>query len=105
MHQYLITKPIPGHELPLKTPVVRDPDNLVYIREEVRGFLIGGFELTPKAWSVAGVSWEFTQQLLSPEWDLFDSLMEGAVRRVSALDKAEIISDTHRLYLSYQLLA
>ncbi|NQU29432.1 MAG: FAD-binding oxidoreductase, partial [Anaerolineae bacterium] len=82
MHQFLTTKPIPGHELPLETPVVRDPDNLVYIREEVRGFLIGGFELNPKAWSVEGVPWEFTQQLLPPEWDLFDVLMEGAMRRV-----------------------
>lgn len=91
MHQYLITKPIPGHELPLQTPVVRDPDNLVYIREEVRGFLVGGFELTPKAWSIGGVPWEFTQQLLPPEWDLFDELMAGAVRRVPVLEKAEII--------------
>ncbi|MCP5087451.1 MAG: FAD-dependent oxidoreductase, partial [Rhodobacteraceae bacterium] len=91
MHQYLTTKPIPGHELPLQTPVVRDPDNLVYIREEVRGFLIGGFELKPKAWSVEGVPWEFTQQLLPPEWDLFDELMEGAMRRVPILEQAEII--------------
>ena len=91
MHQYLITKPIPGHELPLQTPVVRDPDNLVYIREEVRGFLIGGFELNPKAWSVQGVPWEFTQQLLPPEWELFEPLMEGAIRRVPILERAEII--------------
>jgi 4-methylaminobutanoate oxidase (formaldehyde-forming) len=82
MHQYLTTKPIPGHELPIGTPVVRDPDNLVYIREEVQGFLVGGFELEPKAWSVEGVPWEFTQQLLKPEWELFDILMEGAMRRV-----------------------
>ncbi|MBV7331821.1 FAD-dependent oxidoreductase [Chloroflexi bacterium TSY] len=91
MHQFLTTKPIPGHELPLETPVVRDPDNLVYIREEVRGFLIGGPELTPKAWSVDGVPWDFTQQLLPPEWDLFDSVMEGAMRRVPVLERAEII--------------
>jgi len=91
MHQYLTTKPIPGHELPLATPVVRDPDNLVYIREEVRGFLVGGFELNPKAWSVAGVPWDFTQQLLPPEWDLFDSLMAGAMRRVPVLEQAEVI--------------
>lgn len=91
MHQYLITKPIPGHELPLETPVVRDPDNLVYIREEVRGFLIGGFELNPKAWSVEGVDWAFTQQLLAPEWELFEPLMEGAIRSVPILERAEII--------------
>ena len=91
MHQFLTTKPIPGYELPLETPVVRDPDNLVYIREEVRGFLVGGFELNPKAWEVDGVPWEFTQSLLAPEWDLFDSLMEGAMRRVPILEKSEVI--------------
>ncbi len=91
MHQYLITKPIPGHELPRETPVVRDPDNLVYIRVEVGGYLVGGFELNPKAWSVDGVPWEFTQSLLPPEWELFDELMEGATRRVPLLEHAEII--------------
>jgi 4-methylaminobutanoate oxidase (formaldehyde-forming) len=91
MHQYLTTKPIPGHELPPQTPVVRDPDNLVYIREEVRGFLIGGFELNPKAWAVEGVSWDFSQQLLPPEWELFGPVMEGAVRRVPILAQAEVI--------------
>jgi glycine cleavage system T protein len=78
MHQYLTTKPIPGHELPLETPVLRDPDNLVYVREEVRGFLIGGFEPNPKAWSVEGVPWEFSQQLLS-------------LRRPPILEQAEVI--------------
>jgi 4-methylaminobutanoate oxidase (formaldehyde-forming) len=91
MHQYLMTKPIPGSELPHETPVVRDPDNLVYIREEVRGFMVGGFEPDPKAWAVGGVPWEFTQQLLPPEWGLFDQLMEGAIRRVPILEQAEII--------------
>jgi 4-methylaminobutanoate oxidase (formaldehyde-forming) len=90
MHQFLLTRPIPDHELPVDTPVVRDPDNLAYIREEVRGYLVGGFELNPKAWSAGGVPWEFTQQLLPPEWELFDELMEGAIRRVPILEEAEI---------------
>ncbi len=91
MHQFILTKPIPGHELPRATPVVRDPDNLVYVREEVGGYLIGGFESNPKAWSVDGVAWEFTQSLLPPEWELFDELMEGAIRRVPILERVEIV--------------
>jgi len=75
MHQFILTKPIPGQPLPRTTPVVRDPDHLAYIREEVGGYLIGGFESNPKAWSVEGVPWEFTQSLLPPEWELFDELM------------------------------
>ncbi len=89
MHQHLTTKPIPGHELPHDTPVLRDPHNMVYIREEVRGFLIGGFERNPKAWSVDAVPWEFNQQLLNPDWELFDEIMQGAIRRIPVLAQAE----------------
>jgi 4-methylaminobutanoate oxidase (formaldehyde-forming) len=84
------TKPIPGHELPRETPCLRDPENLVYLREEVGGFLIGGFEREPVAWSVDGVPWDFTQRLLPSDWELFDEIMEGAIRRVPILGQAEM---------------
>ncbi len=91
MHQYLTTKPIPGHELPRNTPVVRDPDNLFYCREDVGAFLIGAFESNPKAWSPAGVPWTFNQQLLSAEWDLFEPVLEMAIQRIPRLAEAEAI--------------
>jgi len=91
MHQYLVTRPVPGHELPRETPVVRDPENLVYVREEVGGYLIGGFEPRPKVWRLDDVPWEFTQQLLPGEWDLFEPLLAGAIRRFPAVEKAEIL--------------
>lgn len=89
VHQHLATKPIPGHELPRSTPCLRDPENLVYMREEVGGFLIGGFERHPVAWSVDGVPWDFTQRLLPSDWELFGEIMEGALRRVPLLARAE----------------
>ncbi len=90
IHQHLTTKPLAGHELPRATPCLRDPENLVYLREEVGGFLIGGFEREPVAWSVDGVPWDFTQQLLPSDWELFGEIMEGAIRRVPALARAEL---------------
>ena len=90
VHQHLATKPIPGSELPRTTPCLRDPENLVYMREEVGGFLIGGFERNPVAWSVGGVPWDFTQQLLPSDWELFSEILEGAIRRVPVLAKAEL---------------
>jgi len=89
VHQHLATKPIPGQELPRNTPCLRDPENLVYMREEVGGYLIGGFERSPVAWSVDGVPWDFTQQLLPSDWELFGEIMEGAIRRVPVLARAE----------------
>jgi 4-methylaminobutanoate oxidase (formaldehyde-forming) len=91
MHQYLITRPVPGQELPRDMPVVRDPVNLVYVREEVGGYLIGGFEPDPKVWRLDDVPWDFTQQLLPAEWELFEPLLAGAIRRFPAVDKAEIL--------------
>jgi 4-methylaminobutanoate oxidase (formaldehyde-forming) len=90
-HQHLTTRPIPSQEIPHQTPVLRDPYYLFYLREEVRGFLIGGFERSPKAWSVEGVPWDFTQKLLPPDWELFDEIMEGAIRRVPMLAQAEVL--------------
>jgi len=91
MNQYLTTKPIEGHELPTHTPVIRDPDRLFYCREDVGAYLVGGFETTPKPWSIDGVPWDFTQELLPGEWELFEGIMEGAMQRIPILNEAEAI--------------
>lgn len=90
-HQHLATKAIPGHELPKETPVLRDPANLVYMREENHGFLIGGFEVNPVAHFVDGAPWEFTQQLFPPDWELFNPILQGAIRRAPIVEKAEAV--------------
>jgi 4-methylaminobutanoate oxidase (formaldehyde-forming) len=77
--------------LPRNTPCLRDPEYLFYMREEVGGFLIGGFEREPQAWSVGGVAWDFTQKLLPPDWELFGPIMEGAIKRVPILEQAELV--------------
>ena len=91
MNQYLTTKPIAGHELPADTPVIRDPDNLFYCREDVGTFLFGGFETNPKPWSVDGAPWSFTQELLPGEWEMFEDIMAGAMRRIPILQEVEVI--------------
>lgn len=91
VHQHLAAKPVPGHELPKNTPCLRDPEYLFYLREEQGGFLIGGFEKDPVAWSVDGVPWDFTGKLLAPDWELFAPIMEGAIKRIPILEKAELM--------------
>ena len=51
-HQYLLTGPIEGVEPGL--PQLRDPDNLVYFREEVGGLCMGGYERNPMPWALDG---------------------------------------------------
>jgi len=87
-HQHLLAR-IPDFTFPKNTPCLRDPENLVYMREEVGGLVIGGFELEPREWALDGVPWDFTQKLLPPDWELFAPIMGGAIRRVPMLEHAE----------------
>ena len=88
-HQYLTTKPIDGVRRDF--PTMRDPDRLVYFREEVGGLLMGGYEREPAPWGLDGIPPDFTHRLLTPDWERFGPLMEGAVSRVPDIAKAEVI--------------
>ncbi len=88
-HQYLTTKPIAGVRRDF--PTMRDPDRLVYFREEVGGLVMGGYERQPAPWGLDGIPADFTHRLLTPDWERFEALMENAVSRVPAIAKAEVI--------------
>src|SRR4051812_6142546 len=87
-HEYLFTEPIEGVHPGL--PQLRDPDNLVYFREEVGGLCMGGYERHPAPWSLDGVPADFNGKLLAPDWPRFAEIMDGAVRRVPAIADAGI---------------
>jgi len=87
-HEYLFTEPIEGVHAGL--PQLRDPDNLVYFREEVGGLCMGGYERHPAAWALDGVPADFNGKLLAPDWPRFAEIMDGAVRRVPAIGDAGI---------------
>ncbi|MBI4737440.1 MAG: FAD-dependent oxidoreductase, partial [candidate division NC10 bacterium] len=89
-HQYLVAKPIPGFELPRTAPTMRDPDLLVYYREEVGGMVMGGYETDPAPWSPEGVPWEFHDRLLPPDWERFEEIQKGALRRTPCVEGAEV---------------
>jgi glycine cleavage system T protein len=88
-HLYIVTKPIEGvrHDF----PTLRDPDLLVYWREEVGGITTGGYERDPAPFGLKGIPFEFKYQLLPPDWDRFSPLMENSIKRVPAVETAEII--------------
>jgi len=87
-HLYAITKPIEGvgHEV----PTLRDPDLLVYWREEVGGLTTGGYERKPAPFGLDGIPLDFKYTLLPPDWDRFGPLMENSIKRVPVLETAEI---------------
>lgn len=91
-HQHIALKAVPGNEFAHSTPCLRDPDYLVYMREEAGGLVVGGYELEPKARWIDGVPWDHGGRSLSPDYDRFEPLLEGAIRRIPFLERAEIIT-------------
>ncbi|MFN8620541.1 MAG: FAD-dependent oxidoreductase [Chloroflexota bacterium] len=87
-HQYLFTDTIEGVHAGL--PQLRDPDNLVYFREDLGGLLFGGYERDPAPWSLDGVPADFNGRLLAPDMPRFESIIEGAVKRVPAVEDAGV---------------
>ena len=88
-HQFIVTKPIPGVRRDF--PTLRDPDRLVYFREEVGGLVAGGYEPDPAAWGLDGIPADFTHRLLPPNWDRFEQLGRLAMTRVPALRDAGVV--------------
>ena len=86
-HLYLITKPVEGLA---GVPNLRDPDLLVYWREEVGGFITGGYERQPAPFGLDGIPDDFNYKLLPPDWERFTPLMENSIKRVPAVESAEI---------------
>ena len=87
-HLYIMTKPIEG--VTSKFPNLRDPDLLVYWREEVGGLVTGGYERQPATFGMNGIPKDFKFQLLPPDWERFTPLMENSIRRVPAVETAEV---------------
>jgi 4-methylaminobutanoate oxidase (formaldehyde-forming) len=88
-HQYVVTEAMFEHrETPL--PSLRDPDLLVYYRQEVDGLVMGGYErlslpFTASASSYDAVPHDFNGRLLSPDHDRFVEISENAAVRVPTI--------------------
>jgi heterotetrameric sarcosine oxidase gamma subunit len=87
-HFYMVTEPMAGVTPDL--PVLRDPDGYIYVREEVGGLLMGGFEPVAKPWGMGGIPADFSFSLLPEDWEHFQVLMEQALIRIPALETAPI---------------
>ena len=87
-HFYIVTDPMPGVTADL--PVLRDPDGYIYVREEVGGLLMGGFEPVAKPWGMQGIPNDFAFSLLPEDWEHFQTLMEQAIQRIPAIETAPV---------------
>ena len=85
-HFYVVTEAIDGVHPNL--PILRDPDGYTYVKEEVGGLVVGGFEPEAKPWVAPdALPYPFEFQLLDEDWDHFGVLMESALHRIPALQR------------------
>ncbi len=88
-HFYVVTDAVAGVHSDL--PVLRDPDGYIYVKEEVGGLVVGGFEPVAKPWvAPSEIPYPFEFQLLEEDWEHFSVLMESAMRRIPALEQTGI---------------
>jgi len=88
-HQYLVTDGfLPPGGSPL--PSLRDPDLLIYFRQEVDGLVMGGYERDPAPWTASEHSFDaipadFNAKLLPEDWPRFEEIAHNAAIRVPAM--------------------
>ncbi len=91
-HQYVVTAPVPGVGTTL-LPSLRDPDLLVYYRQEIDGLVMGGYERhSAPAWPDHTPPADFNAKLLTPDWDRFAEIVENSQVRVPVLADVGVAS-------------
>src|SRR3954469_13752348 len=91
-HEYLVTQPfredrVAGENL----PTMRDPDLLIYFREEGAGLVMGGCERHSAPWALGAdgldaIAPDFNGQLLEEDWDRFEEIAVNSRKRVPAME-------------------
>jgi glycine cleavage system aminomethyltransferase T/glycine/D-amino acid oxidase-like deaminating enzyme len=101
-HQYLVTQPLDAvrearGEERRHLPTLRDPDLLVYYREDGDGLVMGGYErrsepafLPGGPGRVEAIPPDFNGRLLEEDWDRFEEITENSKQRVPAMDRITV---------------
>lgn len=95
-HQYLVTEAfIDRRDGAPPLPTLRDPDLLVYYRQEVDGLVMGGYERHSAPWTATPSSYDdvpgdFNGRLLKEDWDRFEEITENSQVRVPAMNDVGI---------------
>ena len=97
-HEYLVTQPF-RERGPLgeraHLPTLRDPDLLIYFREEGDGLIMGGYERRSAPWAldehlVDAIPADFNGRLLEEDWPRFEEIAANSRRRVPQMDEITV---------------
>ena len=97
-HEYLVTQPFReraagGDRVHL--PTLRDPDLLIYFREEGGGLIMGGYERHSAPWALDehlldAIPPDFNGRLLEEDWPRFEEIAANSSRRVPMMDEITV---------------
>ena len=87
-HFYIVTEAMAGVTPDL--PVMRDPGNCLYFKEDAGKLLIGAFEPNAKPWGMEGIPQDFAFDQLPEDFEHFEPILENALKRIPALKDAGI---------------
>lgn len=95
-HQYIVTGAFRKIDKNTpKLPTLRDPDHLVYFREDGHGLVMGGYERNSapaflNSELIDEVPRDFNGKLLPEDWDRMEEIMNNSILRVPAMAEAPI---------------
>jgi dimethylglycine dehydrogenase len=97
LHQYLVTDTVPDIAARIaagkpELPIIRDPEESWYVRQERDGLILGPYEVAAQPWSIDGVPPEFGAELMPPDLDRVEHIIEAAMARIPALGTAGVKS-------------
>jgi glycine cleavage system aminomethyltransferase T/glycine/D-amino acid oxidase-like deaminating enzyme len=94
-HEYLVTQPFRERVAGEHLPTLRDPDLLIYFREEGGGLIMGGYERTSAPWAldphlVDAIPQDFNGRLLEEDWPRFEEIAVNSRKRVPVMDEITV---------------
>jgi dimethylglycine dehydrogenase len=91
LHQYLVTDRVEAvAALDRELPMIRDPEESWYLRQERDGLIVGPYEQAGKTWSIDAVPPDFGMELLPPDLESVEHILAAAMARVPALAEGGI---------------
>jgi glycine cleavage system aminomethyltransferase T/glycine/D-amino acid oxidase-like deaminating enzyme len=96
-HEYIVTQPFRDHDPANPLPTLRDPDLLIYFREDGGGLVMGGYERPSAAAFLPDgeerlerIPQDFNGRLLEDDWDRFEEIALNSRRRVPAMEDVKV---------------
>jgi glycine cleavage system aminomethyltransferase T/glycine/D-amino acid oxidase-like deaminating enzyme len=95
-HEFIVTQPFRERDPANPLPTLRDPDLLIYFREDGGGLVMGGYErpsspaFLPDERGFEQIPPDFNGRLLEDDWDRFEEIVVNSRRRVPEMENVKV---------------